>query len=172
MNAVTVGRYTYGNLDVKSWGNSSEKLVIGSYCSIADDVMFILGGNHEYKYFSTFPVRRKLLQEESETTTKGPIIVADDVWIGMGVKILSGVHIGQGAVIGAGSVVTKNVDPYTIVAGNPAKVIKQRFDRSIVEKLIKIDFSNITVDFFKKNPDLLNSYLDMDVLMNIKGKIG
>lgn len=119
---VTVGKYTYGPIKALSFGNNNEKLVIGSFCSIAKEVTFLLGGAHNYQTLSTYPFPVKWFSED--TPSKGPIIIDDDVWIGYKATILSGVHIGQGAVIAAGAVVTKDVPAYSIVGGVPAKVIK------------------------------------------------
>lgn len=138
---VYVGNYTYGNIDVYHSGNGDEKLIIGSYCSIAPNVTFLLASEHFYKGLSTYPFKVKFLGYENEAGSKGSIIVEDDVWIGYGTTIFSGVKIGQGAVIGAGSIVTKDVPPYAIVAGNPAKILKYRFEPQIIEKLCCFDFS-------------------------------
>lgn len=83
---------------------------------------------------STYPFKRKLFHGGEEAVSKGDIIVGDDVWVGYGATILSGVHIGQGAVIAAGAVVNKDVPPYAIVGGIPAKVIKYRFSESVCKK--------------------------------------
>ena len=79
-----------------------------------------------------------------EGTSKGDIIVGDDIWIGYGAVILSGITIGQGAIIGAGAIVTKNVPPYAVVGENPAKIIKYRFEENIIKELLRIDFNKIT----------------------------
>ncbi|WP_062913095.1 CatB-related O-acetyltransferase [Pediococcus damnosus] len=124
-NVVKVGNYTYGKLNIHYWGDPEEALQIGCLCSIADHVDFILGGNHNYRHFLTFPIKVKFLGASREAETKGKIIVQDDVWIGSHVMVLSGVTLGKGSVIGAGSVVTKDVPPFSIVAGNPAKFIRE-----------------------------------------------
>lgn len=142
---VTVGKSTYGALHVYQWGHSDEKLEIGHYVSIADDVTFLLGGNHSYTGITTFPVKVKLLGHVHEAQTKGPIFVGDDVWIGHHALILSGVHIGQGAIVAAGSVVSKDVPAYAIVAGNPARVIKYRFPKDMIDRLIRINYKMISV---------------------------
>ncbi len=139
---VKVGKYTYGSFKVFTYGNPAESLQIGSFCSIAKNVVFIMGGEHNYKTLSTYPFMKKFGPDCSyEAITKGPIIVEDDVWIGYGVTILSGVRIGQGVVIGAGSVVSKDVPPYAVYANN--SVIKYRFPEEIRNELMKIDFSLI-----------------------------
>lgn len=140
---IKVGRKTYGGITVWSYGNPSEALSIGSFVSIADDVTFLLGGNHGYSGLSTFPFLTKYFGT-LESQTKGPVSVGDDVWIGYNTLILSGVTIGQGAVIAAGSVVSKDVLPYSIVGGNPARLIRYRFERAVIDKLLSVDFEKLT----------------------------
>jgi len=141
---VRVGKYTYGTLNVKSFGGCKTKLHIGSLCSIADKVIFILGGEHNYHKLFTYPIGVYLLNEEPDTIDKGNIMIGDDVWIGYRSTILSGVTVGQGAIIAAGSVVTKDVPPYAIVGGVPAKVIKYRFSENIRTEMEKIDYTKLT----------------------------
>lgn len=147
---VSVGNDTYGDLQVYAFGGQREYLKIGNYCSLAGNVVFILGGEHSTKMVSTFPFARHVynIPDNPDEATKGPIIVGDDVWIGHGAIILSGVTIGQGAVIGAGSVVTKNVPPYAIFVNGSVK--KYRFSEEIIEKLVRIDFSKLNHDEFSK----------------------
>ena len=103
---------------------------------------------------TSFPIERFFLSGIDEAWSKGPIIIEDDVWIGMNAIILSGVHIGQGAVISAGAVVTKDVEPYSIVGGNPAKLIKYRFDASLREKLQLVNFERIDEELIKENESI------------------
>ena len=152
---VTVGRRSYGELNIMAYGRDAERLTIGSFVSIASDVKFMLGGNHPYDGFSTFPFKVKYLGEMLESSTKGPIVVGDDVWIGYQVLIMSGVTIGQGAIVAAGSVVTKDVAPYTIVGGNPARYIKHRFEPAVVERMLKFDFSKVSDEAILANRDIL-----------------
>ena len=154
MDKVNVGKYSYGALNVYSWGSENEQLRIGNFVSIASDVHFLLGGNHETKTISTFPVQVKFLGEKVEAKSNGPVIVHDDVWIGQGATIMSGVEISQGAVVAAGSVVTKKVPPYAIVGGVPAKVITYRFSDSIIEKLLQLDYSKIDAGFIREHKKL------------------
>jgi len=136
---VSVGNATYGGLKVLYFDNPDEMLQIGNYCSIADSVTFLLGGEHGYRTLSTFPLWTHVLGYKSNgvTPSKGPIIVEDDVWIGCGSTILSGVTIGKGAIIAAGSVVTRDVPPYAIWAGH--KVIKRRFSDEIIAQIVDAD---------------------------------
>jgi acetyltransferase-like isoleucine patch superfamily enzyme len=145
-NKVTVGNYTYGILYCYTWGKENEHLSIGHYCSIADDVVFILGGNHHYHGVTTFPCKVKFMGYVEEAETKGEIIVGDDVWIGYRSIILSGVTIGQGAIIGAGSLVSHNVPPYSICGGNPINVIGWRYEQDVIKEMVKLDWSIVKPD--------------------------
>lgn len=160
---VQVGKGTYGALNVLNWGEGS-RLKIGSFCSIGPEVSFLLAGEHNMNHISSFPFKSYYGNEKKEAFGKGDTIVEDDVWFGYRATILSGVHIGQGAVIAAGAVVSKDVPPYAIVAGNPAKVIKYRFDEDTIEKLKSIDYSKLTPDFIKENMDDLYS-CDLSTIM-------
>lgn len=142
ISTVVVGRYTYGGLKVLTFGEGY-RIRIGDFCSIGPNVLFVLKADHESKYISTYPFKVKVLNEDYEAKSKGDIIIKDDVWIGANVTILSGVTIGQGAIIAAGAVVTEDIQPYAIVGGIPAKLIRYRFDGEIVEKLRKIDYSKL-----------------------------
>lgn len=155
--AISIGARTYGPL--KIYNDTDSRLEIGSFCSIADDVTFLLGIEHELKKFSTFPFKTMILDTILEAHSKGNIIVGNDVWIGYGATILSGIHIGQGAVIAAKSVVTKDVPPYAIVGGTPAKVIKYRFEPELIEELLKVDYNNLTKEEIEKHIDEL--YLEL-----------
>ncbi len=100
------------------------------------------------------------MRQGNEALSKGDIIVEDDVWIGQGATIMSGVHIGQGAVIGAGSIVNKDIEAYSVVAGVPAKLIKMRFPPNIITKLLEIDYSNLTDEMIKTHIKELYSNLN------------
>lgn len=149
LDCVQVGKYTYGNLRVIKT-NKGGKLKIGNFCSVSDNNTFILNSDHYTKNISTFPFKVRCIgTEQEESIYKGDIIINDDVWIGYNVTILSGVTIGQGAVVAAGAVVTKDVPPYAIVGGIPAKVIKYRFNEEVRNKLEKVDFSKFDIDFVR-----------------------
>lgn len=145
IDSVSVGKGTYGAIRVLNWGKG-QKLQIGNYCSIAQEVMFILNADHPTNHISTFPFRVKILGQDQEGTSKGDIIVGDDVWIGYRTTIMSGVTIGQGAIVAAGAVVAKDVPPYAIVGGVPAKVLKYRFDEGMIDELRKVDFAKLDYD--------------------------
>lgn len=149
---VSVGKRTYGEINIHANSNRN-KLSIGSYCSIATDVFFMLDANHNMHMISTFPFKSIAGFVEHEETSDelhelgGGILVEDDVWIGRRATIMSGITIGQGAVIAADAVVTKDVPPYSIVGGVPAKVLKYRFSEKIVNELVKTDYSKIDEKF-------------------------
>ena len=129
--------------------------------------MFILNADHPTNTISSFPYHVFIAQDqEFEALSKGDIIVDDDVWIGYGATILSGVHIDQGAVIAAGAVVSKDVPPYAIVGGVPAKVIKYRFTSDIIEELLKIDYSQLNEKDIKEH--INNFYSEIKTLDDAK----
>jgi len=140
---ISIGEHSYGFHDVYFWNNET-KLEIGKYCSIAEGVLFILGGEHRADWVTTYPFSAFPNEWESarnitgHPASKGDIVIGNDVWIGNGALILSGVTIGHGAIIGAKSVVTKDIEAYGIYAGNPAKLIRYRFDQNVREKLLKL----------------------------------
>jgi len=139
-----IGRGTYGKPQIFSWGEGTT-LTIGSFCSIAPDVKIYLGGNHRIDWVTTYPFSALWEKAESvkgQSMSKGDVIIGNDVWIGADVTILSGVTIGDGAAVGNSSVVSSNVRPYSVVAGNPAGLIKKRFDDEIVSRLLKIQWWN------------------------------
>ncbi|WP_133770149.1 CatB-related O-acetyltransferase [Enterovirga rhinocerotis] len=136
-----IGDYSYGHPKVR-FSETGAKLRMGRYCSIADKVEILLGGNHRLDWTTTYPftalpelwpTARDL---EGSHASKGDVTIGNDVWIGSACMILSGVTIGHGAVIGARAVVAKDVPPYAIVAGNPARVIRIRFPQEVVEALL------------------------------------
>jgi acetyltransferase-like isoleucine patch superfamily enzyme len=140
---VSIGKHTYGRPIVFAWDKKT-KLNVGKYCSIAANVTFILGGNHRVDWISTYPFNEfhrdwpNASDIEGHPSTRGDINVGNDVWIGHGALILSGVNIGDGAVIGAASVISRDVAAYSVVAGNPAKEIRLRFSREEIDKLLEI----------------------------------
>lgn len=142
LSSVNVGRYTYGGLKISTFGEGY-KVIIGDFCSIGPNVLFVLKADHPTNRISTFPFKVKVLGEKYEATSKGDIVLEDDVWIGANSTILSGVHIGQGAVIAAGAVVATDIPPYAIVGGVPARVIKYRFDKEIISMLLRLDFNKV-----------------------------
>jgi chloramphenicol O-acetyltransferase type B len=137
------GRSTYDNsLRVHDWG-ADATLRIGAFCSLASEVQIFLGGNHRPDWVTTYPfnvVWPAGNHIKGSPSSKGDVIIGNDVWIGHGAVILSGVTIGDGAVIGARAVVAKDVPPYGIAAGNPARVVRMRFDDTTIERLLNIQW--------------------------------
>ena len=131
-----------------------EKLIIGKFCSIACGAKFLFNcANHTLKSLSTytFPIFYEEWElEKSNITTawdnKGDIVIGNDVWIGFEAVIMAGVHIGDGAIIAARAVVTKDVPPYTIVGGTPAKEIRKRFDAEVIQQLLILKWWNWSTD--------------------------
>ena len=138
---VTIGKHSYGlNKNMIAGVSSDASLTVGSYCSIGPDVLFLCKVDHPLDHPSTYPFKTRLWDTENgnqDAITKGPISLEHDVWIGARAIILSGVKIGTGAVVAAGAVVTKDVPPYAIVGGNPARIIRKRFDDEVIEQLLE-----------------------------------
>lgn len=163
---IRVGNHTYGTINARFFDNPAEELIIGSYCSIAGRVEFLCGGEHNYKKILSYPIERNFLQTPYEAFAKGKIIIEDDVWIGQGALILSGVKIGQGAIIAAGSVISKDVPPYAITDGK--RIIKYRFNEDIITELLSIDFGKISKATIIKYQDLFNKDVTLDDIITLK----
>jgi acetyltransferase-like isoleucine patch superfamily enzyme len=141
----SIGKYTYGhqNIEIYYWGEGTW-LDIGSFCSISGYVHVYLGGNHRLDWATTYPfghINQNIFDSfngEGHPQTKGNVVIGNDVWIGTHVTIMSGVIIGDGATIANNSVITKDVEPYAVVGGNPAKFIKKRFDDETVNQLLEL----------------------------------
>ncbi len=177
---IFVGDYTY--FDDRRYGTdkfeeynvlynynfSKVKLIIGKFCAIAAETRFLMTGDHKLDAISTYPF--PIFGHGWETAfniydlpVKGDIVVGNDVWFGYGCLIKNGVTIGNGAIISAGAVVVKDVPPYAIVAGNPAKIVKMRFDDATIERLQKIAWWDWDIEKINRNLKLI-CYLDIDRL--------
>lgn len=173
LDKINVGNYTYGGIHFLTFDNKEEHLTIGNCCSIAEGVCFIGGGEHNYNRALLFPVYSHMFGHSpfEPTPTKGPIIVEDDVWIGYGSIILSGVRIGKGSVIGAGSVVSKDVPPFSIYVGN--KTIRTRFkDEKVVNFLHSLDYLRIAkIDDVEAQRYISEIEINTDNLKEFKEKL-
>lgn len=139
-----IGRHTYGDPTIHTWEEKAT-LKIGAFCSIAAGVQIFLGGEHRVDWVTTYPFNT--LWEcgrhiTGHPKTKGDVIIGNDVWIGAEAVIMSGVKIGDGAVIGLRAVITKDIEPYAIYAGNPARLIRKRFDDTTIQQLLELGWWN------------------------------
>ena len=163
---MSYGKYTYGNPNIY-WADSGAKLIVGNFCSIAAGVNIYLGGNHRTDWVTTYPFGHinqgtfNNFNGNGHPSTKGDVIIGNDVWIGSNVTIMSGITIGDGAIIANNSHVVKNVEPYSLVGGNPAKLIKHRFSQEQIEKLLQIKWWFWDDDKINKfTPLLCNNNID------------
>jgi acetyltransferase-like isoleucine patch superfamily enzyme len=135
-----IGEHSYGRPKVR-FPEFGCRLTIGRYCSIADKVEILLGGNHRTDWASTYPFGafRELWPDASDGyhASRGDVVIGSDVWLGSGAMILSGVSVGHGAVIAAQAIVARDVPPYAIVGGNPGRVIRYRFDDQRIAALVE-----------------------------------
>lgn len=178
---IIVGDYTYYD-DFENVENfeknvkyhfdfTGDKLIIGKFCMIASGVKFIMNGaNHLTDSLSTYPFAIfgngwENAMEGKSYPNKGDLVIGNDVWIGHNATIMSGVKIGDGAIIATNSTVVKDVEPYTIVGGNPAKEIKKRFDKNTIEKLLKLEWWNWDIEKITNNIQKLTSN-NIDVLLD------
>ncbi len=155
---IIVGDFTYiADSDFEShvthhYAWIGDKLVIGRFCQIAAGVEFVMNGaNHQMNAVSTFPFYTLEGWEmeppaASDLPLKGDTVIGNDVWIGQNAVILPGVHIGDGAIIGADSVVGSDVEPYAVVAGNPAKVLRKRFDDALIDLLLRFKWWDRSIE--------------------------
>jgi virginiamycin A acetyltransferase len=164
---IIVGEYTYYD-DFENVENFEknvkyhfdfvdDKLIIGKFCMIASDVKFIMNGaNHLTDALSTYPFAIfgngwENAMAGKEYPKKGDITIGNDVWIGYNATIMAGVSIGDGAIIATNSTVTKDVAPYSIVGGNPAREIKKRFSTEVISKLLEMQWWNWDIEKITKN---------------------
>lgn len=168
---LTLGRRSYISSAVIREDASYEHVFIGNYCSIADDVRFLIGANHNHDFLSTYPMGLVLgakvdlnscdFKNVKKNINKNYIVIGNDVWIGYGATILDGVYVGNGAVVAAGAVVTKDVPPYAIVAGSPARIIRYRLSEELIPKINKVKWWYWDEEIIKLNE---NYFHDTDLV--------
>jgi acetyltransferase-like isoleucine patch superfamily enzyme len=160
MGKVLVGRYS------SLWGPhievhaGSKEVKIGNFCSIARNVS-VYNLNHSLKKPTTYFINKNFFtfDQNDDIISKGDINIGHDVWVGANAIILTGINIGNGAIVAAGAIVTKDIPPYAIVAGNPAKIIKYRFEEEIINKLQEIKWWDWPIEKIKQNKDFFYSEL-------------
>jgi virginiamycin A acetyltransferase len=161
----SVGRFSYGcpaPIIIDDLSNPQATFKIGSFCSVGPNVTVLLGHEHRIDWVTTYPFSCVFdgfdeIVEHSNALTNGSVTIGNDVWIGMNAFILDDVNVSSGAIVGACSVVTKDVEPYTIVAGNPARVVGKRFDEKTISKLLQISWWDWSIERIKENMTLLLS---------------
>jgi virginiamycin A acetyltransferase len=149
-----------------------DRLIIGKFCALARGVKFIMNGaNHKMDGFSTYPFQifgngwEKIDPQPDELPYKGDTVIGNDVWIGYEAVIMPGVQVGDGAIIAAKSVVVSNVLPYTIVGGNPAKCIRQRFEDDVIQALLEVAWWNWDIEKITRNLEKIVA-ADIEALIN------
>ncbi len=135
-----------------------DKLIIGKFCQIGEGVEFVMNGaNHQMNCATTFPFyifegwnEQQREPELSDLPLKGDTVIGNDVWIGQNVTIMPGIHIGDGAVVGLNSTVTRNIPPYSVAAGNPAVIIRKRFDDEFIELMLRLKWWDKNIEEVRK----------------------
>ena len=173
----SLGRFTYGTDNINLRYENQADLIIGSFCSIASDVTVFLGGGHRTDLISTYPFgltdtftgwQSVGFVSPGNPNTNGDVQIGNDVWIGSGVTIMSGVIIGDGSVIAANAHVVKNVEPYSLVGGNPAKLIKYRFTEEARMRLQEIKWWDWEESKIRKNQKLICSIPTPEILARLE----
>lgn len=154
-----IGDWTYGKPDVYRYGCDTD-LKIGKFCSIAAGVSIMLGGEHHFEWVTSYPFSQ-LFPEAKDypgyPVSKGDVVIGNDVWIGRDAMILSGVTIGDGAVVAAKSLVAKDIPPFAVVGGVPAKILRYRFPSEQVDSLLEIRWWDWPIESVKECWPLLLS---------------
>lgn len=181
---IIVGDFTYfSDIDFENhvthhYDFYGDKLIIGKFCQIASGVNFVMNGaNHQMNAVSTFPFYilegwDQSVPDLSEMPLKGDTVVGNDVWIGQNATILPGVHIGDGAIIGMNSVVGTDISPYTIVAGNPVKEIRKRFDDELIQIMKKLQWWDLSIEEIEQLIPILSCSDLQKVKEALKKRVG
>ena len=165
---VEIGRHTYGLIKESFFvPHKNVPVRIGSFCSVGPGVLFVCAAEHRVDTATTYPLRiiDGKIRNGAATLGKGPTTVGHDVWFGARCIVLSGVTIGNGAVIGAGSIVTRDIPPYAIAVGNPARIIRYRFPPEIIERLQASQWWNWSDDLIRERVALLTT-MDAEHFLN------
>lgn len=172
---VKIGAFTYGFEDTTILSyNDDVPIEFGRFCSIASGLKLFTGGNHRPDWLSTYPFGHLMQKRigidpvQGTPSTNGGIIIGNDVWIGRDVTIMSGIRIGDGAVVAANSHVVKDVKPYEIVGGNPARHIKFRFDATTIDVLMDLRWWEMEIKDIRPLIPFLCSQFDDDSKQNLK----
>lgn len=165
---IKIGNFTSISGPSSRISGGKNGVIIGNFCSIASNVI-IQENNHITERITSYFINNNLFGEKKpENQSKGKIIIEDDVWIGSNSVILSGVTIGRGSIIGAGSVVTKSIEPYSVAVGNPARVIKKRFNSEEIKKLESMQWWNWGKNKLIKNSMIFKKKVSEILDYNIK----
>lgn len=176
-HGFSIGAYSYGRPKVR-FPESGRRLTIGRYCSIADKVEILLGGDHRLDWVSTYPFAAMdglfpgAQAPADYHASRGDVTIGNDVWLGSGCMILSGVTLGHGAVVAARAVVTRDVPPYAVVTGNPARVVRTRFPPETVAALIEAAWWDLPHEAVTTLVPLLQSGRTDDLLAAVRGIAG
>jgi acetyltransferase-like isoleucine patch superfamily enzyme len=158
---VAVGRHTEGIPRVDTYRVSGSRVTIGNLSTIGPEVVTVTGGTHQAVWVSTVPFRARWqmpgVYRDNQLFTRGDVNIGSDVWVGTGALILSGVSVGHGAEIAARAVVTKDVPPFSVVAGNPARIVRYRFSAGQIEAVLRIAWWHWRDEWIREHVPLLSS---------------
>ena len=167
---LSIGDHTYGCPKILRYEGDRNKVIIGKFCAISHDVKIFIGGGHPLQWVSNFPFRARFdlpgKYNDGHPCSRGDVVIGNDIWIGMGATILSGVKVGHGAVISAQSFVVRNVPPYAVVAGNPAEVLFYRFREKQIKTLLQLRWWDWPLERILRSIHLLNGASIEDFILD------
>lgn len=164
------GYGSYGTPEVYDW-NEGHRLIIGKFCSIASEVKILITGSHPTHWITTYPFCIFLKGIKSSPLEEKDVVIGNDVWLATGTTILGGVTIGDGAAVVGYAVVTKDVPPYAIVGGNPAKIIRYRFSEETIKALLTNPWWDLPIEEIKQIAPLLSSNKVDDLIAYMKNRL-